>query len=129
MFKSLISLMLVGLLFNITVVNSAYAGSTSDKDAKLVEKVKKGVAKLGTGESAQVEVKLHDNTKVRGYIKEATDDSFTVVNPKTGVETVIPYPDTKQIKGNNLSTGAKIAIGLAILAGVLALLLFFENYG
>jgi hypothetical protein len=35
----------------------------------------------------------------------------------------------KQVQGNNLSTGAKIAIGLGILAAILALLLFLENYG
>ena len=129
MFKNLITLVLVGLLFSTTAVNFAYGDSKSDKEARFAEKVKKGIAKLGTGESALVEVKLRDNTKVKGYIKEAGDTSFTVVNPANNVVTIVTYPQTKQVRGNNLSTGAKVAIGLAILAGVLAIWLIFENYG
>ena len=129
MFKNLITLVLVGLLFSTTAVNFAYADTKSDKEARFAEKVKKGIAQIGTGESARIEVKLRDNTKVKGYIKEAGETSFTVVNPATNVETIVTYPNTKQVRGNNLSTGAKVAIGLAILAGVLAIWLIFENYG
>ena len=129
MFKKFLTLLLVGLLFNTTAVSFVYADTKSDKEARFAEKVKKGIAKLGTGESALVEVKLRDNTKVRGYIKEANDTSFTIVNRATNTETVVTYPNTKQVRGNNLSTGAKVAIGLAILAGVLAIWLIFENYG
>ena len=129
MFKKFLTLILVGLLINTTAVSFVYADTKSDKEVRFAEKVKKGIAKLGTGASALVEVKLRDNTKVRGYIKEANDISFTVVNPATNSETVVTYPNTKQVRGNNLSTGAKVAIGLAILAGVLAIWLIFENYG
>ena len=69
MFKNFLTLLLVGLLFNTTAVSFVYADTKSDKEARFAEKVKKGIAKLGTGESALVEVKLRDNTKVRGYIK------------------------------------------------------------
>ena len=33
---------------------------------------------------------------------------------KTGGATEVPYPQVKSVKGNNLSTGAKIAIGVGI---------------
>lgn len=121
--------MLAGLLFNSVAVNFAYAESKTEKEARFVEKVKKGIAKLGTGPEALIEVKLRDKTKLKGYIKEAGNDTFRVVDAATGAETEVAYPAAKQIRGNNLSTGVKVAIGLAILAGVLAILLFFENYG
>lgn len=41
---------------------------------------------------------------------------------KTGAATTVPYPQVKQVKGNNLSTGTKIAIGLGIVAGVILFL-------
>ncbi|MBC7901392.1 MAG: hypothetical protein H7070_15215 [Saprospiraceae bacterium] len=128
MFNKTASLMLAGLLLNMALATPAYAGP-KEKDARFAEKVKQGIARLGTGESARVEVKLRDKTKLKGFVKEAGSDSFTVADAKTGVETRVAYSNTKQIKGHNLSTGAKIAIGLAILAGVLAIFLFFENYG
>jgi hypothetical protein len=129
MFKNLLSVMLIGLLFNLTLVNYVYADSKLDKKALLVEKVKQGVNKIGIGEAARVEIKLYDGTKIKGFVKEINDDSFTVFNVKTNAEQNIPYPQVKQIKGHNLSTGAKIAIGLGILAAVLIILLIFENYG
>ena len=103
--------------------------SKAEKQARIVERMKTGLQKLGTGEAARIEVKLNDKSRVSGYVKEIGDTGFTVVDLKSGAETVVPYNNARQIKGNNLSTGMKIAIGLAILAAVLGLLLFFENYG
>lgn len=117
------------LVVNLTTGNFVFAESKPENDARYVRKIKAGLAKIGVGTQARIEVKLKDKTTVKGYVKETNDDGFTVVNSKTGEETVIPYSSAKQIKGNNLSTGAKIAIGLGILAGVLAIFLFFENYG
>lgn len=81
------------------------------------------------GENSLIEVKLKDKTKVKGYIGEISDDYFVVIDKLNGTSTKVPYPQVKQAKGNNLSTGAKIAIGLGILAAVLVILLIFENYG
>ena len=62
---------------------------------------------------------------IKDYISEVGEDSFVVVDAKTGTATTVAYSQVKQVKGNNLSTGAKIAIGVAIIAGVLALILVF----
>ena len=35
--------------------------------------------------------------------------------------TQVPYPQAKQVKGNNLSKGAKIAIGMAAVVGATVL--------
>jgi hypothetical protein len=73
------------------------------------------------GKEAKVQVKLKDGTKLKGFISEITDDYFVVTNEKDGQSTAIPYPQAKQVKGNNLSTGATIAIavGVALLLGIL----------
>jgi hypothetical protein len=129
MYKKILSLMFMGLLLNLTFVSFAYGESKEEKKMQMAEKVRAGITKIGTGETALVEIRLHDKTKLKGYVKEIGNNSFTIVNLSTNQETSVDYPQVKQIKGNNLSTGAKVAIGLGILAGVLVILLIFENYG
>ena len=41
---------------------------------------------------------------------------------KTGASNKVAYADVKQVKGNNLSTGAKIAIGVSVAAGLILLI-------
>ena len=124
MFKKLISLSLVALLINLAGMTPVYASSKEEKDARFAEKVKSNVLKLGIGESARVKVKLRDKTKVEGYISAADAESFTVTDAKSGTATTIAYPQVKSVKGNNLSTGAKIAIGVGIAAAVILLILW-----
>ncbi len=67
MFKKIVSLVLIAGLMNVAGIALAYA--KEDKEACFTEQVKKGISKLGTGEVTQVEVKLRDKTKLKGYIK------------------------------------------------------------
>lgn len=124
MFKKLLSLALVALLINLAGMRLAYADSKEEKQAHFAEKVKASVLKLGTGEAARVKVKLRDKTKLEGYISAADGEGFIVTNPKTGMATQVAYPQVKSVKGNNLSTGAKIAIGVGIAAAVILLILW-----
>ena len=124
MFKKLFSLALVVLLINLAGVRLAYADSKEEKQARFAEKVKTSVLKLGTGEAARVKVKLRDKTKLEGYISAADGESFTVTNSKTGAATQVAYPQVKSVMGNNLSTKAKIAIGVGIAAAVILLILW-----
>ena len=64
MFRKYITLILVGLLLNLTFYSSASA--TTEKDTKFAEKVKANIAKLGTGRNAKVKIKLKDGTRLRG---------------------------------------------------------------
>jgi hypothetical protein len=124
MYKKLFSLVLIALLINLAGVRLAYADSKEEKQARFTEKVKANVLKLGTGEAARVKVKLQDKTKLEGYISAANGEGFIVTNPKTGVATQVAYPQVKSVKGNNLSTGAKIAIGVGIAAAVIFIILW-----
>jgi hypothetical protein len=121
MLKKVLTVTLVALLFNASLLQVA-AASPLTKEARFAEKVKAGIAKLGTGTDARVELRLRDKTKVKGYIKEAGEDGFTVVDEKTGSESLIAYPQVGQVKGNNLSTTVKIVITIGLMVFLLALL-------
>ena len=113
MFKNALSIFLVCLLMNFAGVVAVCAQTSTDKQAEVIEKVKESVRKLGVGESARVEVKLNDGTKLKGYIRDAGQDSFVVVDKKSGATKTIEYPDVNRIKGNNRSTAARIGLDAA----------------
>ncbi|CAN5540587.1 hypothetical protein BH18ACI1_BH18ACI1_24220 [soil metagenome] len=125
MFKKILSLALVILVINLAFGATAFADAKADKEAKFAAKVRNELAKLGTGTDARVEVKLRDKTKLKGYISQINENSFVVVADDTNTPTEVPYPQTKQVKGNNLSTGAKIAIGVGIGVAIFFVVLFF----
>jgi hypothetical protein len=129
MFRKILSLALAASLFAVFNLRPVYADSKTEKEARFAEKVKENIGKLGTGSAARIEVKLRDKRTLKGYVGEAGADSFSVVDLKTGTATTVLYPQVQKVKGNNLSTGAKIAIGLGVVAAILAILLIFENYG
>jgi hypothetical protein len=127
MYKKLFTLLLVALVINLAGVRLAYANSKEEKQARFAEKVKANVLKLGTGESTRVKVKLRDKTKFEGYISDAGAETFTVIDRKTGVATTVAYPQVKSVQGNNLSTGAKIAIGVGIAAAIIFIILWYTT--
>jgi hypothetical protein len=95
---------------------------TRDGD-RHVQKVKADVAKRGIGEKARVRVELRDGAKLKGYISQAGEDSFTLTDAKSGQTKVLAYSDVDHVKGRGgLSWAAKIGIGVAIAVGTLAIL-------
>ena len=118
MLKKLVSIALVGVLLSVASSFPVLADSKSDKEARAIERVRDGILELGTGEDARVEVKLHDRRKLKGYISESGTESFVLVGAKDATATTIPYSQVKQVKGHNLSTGARIAIGVAVAIAV-----------
>jgi small nuclear ribonucleoprotein (snRNP)-like protein len=114
--------MLSALLLQAAAI-PAFAATGAEKEAKRAEKVRTQFAKLGTGRDARVRVQLRDKTKLEGYLSAADADTFTVTD-NAGKSTAVPYPQVKKAQGNNLSTGAKIAIGAGIGAGVTLLIIF-----
>ena len=131
MFKKSFAIILACLLLLMLSVQPATAKSKEEKQAELTLKVKTGISKLGVGHDARVEVKLQDKTKLAGYISEVKDESFILTNAKTGAATRVSYADVTQVKGHNLSTGAKIGIGvgIGIAVVVIALVIFWRVNG
>jgi len=90
------------------------------KEAKLAAEVQTGIRRVGTGPDARVQIKLRDKTTLKGYIDEITDDYFVVIDD-AGRATEVGYPQVRQVKGNNLSTGAKFAIATLIMGVIFAI--------
>lgn len=64
MLKKYLILVLTLLVLNLSLHISVFAQTNLDKEAKLAEKVKIGIFKLGTGKKARVKIKLKDGTNL-----------------------------------------------------------------
>ena len=122
MYMKISLILVVVLLATMAHPSRAFAGGDPEKHAQFASKVKSEIAKLGTGPDARVEVKLRDKTKLKGHISEVGNEFFMVVDDKTGASTTVTYLQVKQVKGNNLATGVKIAIGVGIFLAVFLIL-------
>ena len=118
------SVILMGALLAIGAPPSAFAGTKEEEQARFSQKLKNGIAKLGTGSDTRVQVTLRDKTKLEGSIVQVGDTSFVVMDHQTGMPTTVAYGNVAKVKGNNLSTGAQIAITAGIAIGGTLLLLF-----
>ena len=123
MFRKYVSLMLAILIINLACGVTAFASNSNDeKEDKIAEKLKTKITKIGTGADAKIIVKLKDGTKIKGYVTEITDDSFTVMNKKTNVPAKILYSQAKQVYSNNPQTGLVIFGIVGGIASIIALI-------
>jgi hypothetical protein len=108
---------LSGLLL-LTALGFQGAGAQSLVDQQATEKIRTKVLKMGVGVNARVSVKLRDNTQLSGYISNAEQDSFTVVERGTGFNKTVSYADTQSVKkaGSGVSAKTLIILG-AVAAG------------
>ena len=126
MIKRSISILL-SLVFIVTLGTPAAAQANPTKLEKRAAEVEKEVKELGTGQSVKVKAKLYTGTIVQGYLSQANATDFVVVDSANN-QTTVQYSDVRSIGGGNLSTGAKIAIGvgLGVGAAILATLLIIR---
>ena len=122
MLKKICSAGLAALLLQAAAV-PAFAGNAAEREARRAEKVRAQLAKLGTGPDARVKLELRDKTKLEGFVSEVSADGF-VVTAADGKTTTVAYPQVRKAHGNNLSTGAKIAIGAGVAAAIVLLILW-----
>lgn len=122
MFKKLCSVILSALLLQ-AVAAPALAGTKAENDSRRAEKVRAQVVRLGTGADARVKLELRDKTKLEGYVSEAGAETFAVTDA-AGRATTVEYSQVRKARGNNLSTGTKVVIGVGIGAAVTLLVLY-----
>ena len=117
MFRRTFTIMLSGLLL-LSAFGFQGAGAQSLVDQQATEKIRTKVLKMGVGVNARVAVKLRDNSQLNGYISDAGQDSFTVVERGTGFNKTVSYADTQSVKkaGSGVSAKTLIIIG-AVAAG------------
>jgi len=114
--KQTAAALLVVIIAVISSATPALSQTPQTKAEKKAIEVKAKVRKLGLGERVRVSLKLYNDTSYKGCVKEANESDFVVVD-KLGTSQTIRYNDVKSIGGRNLSTGAKIGIGIAIGVG------------
>jgi len=123
MLKKSLSVALLGLTLLFTNLQLINAQTNPGNNAATVEKIKANVTKRGTGEKARVNVKMLNGTKMKGFISQAGDDSFTLTDSKTKQTSTLAYSDVAQVKKQGLSTGAKILIGVGVGVAVTAVVI------
>jgi hypothetical protein len=108
------------LLLAATGAQNVFAKQVGDSPG--AEEVRAKVSKLGVGEKARVEVRLRDETKLKGFVSRAGERSFAVTDEKTNAATEVAYADVAQIRkrGGGLSGTTKALIwgGVAASAAV-----------
>ena len=116
MFKRFSAVMLAGAVLLSAFGIQRVGAQTSNDQA--IEKIKAKVQKIGVGTNAKVEVKLRDNTQMRGYITDSNQDSFTMFDKNSGSNKTVSYADATQVKKSSgaFSTKSLIIIG-AVAAG------------
>jgi sRNA-binding regulator protein Hfq len=72
----------------------------------------------------KVNVRLVDGTRLKGRISSAGDQTFTLLEEKTGQSTTVPYDRVAEVKGTGMSSGKKIGIIAAVGGAVTALILY-----
>ena len=122
MFKRVCSVVLAALLLQAAAV-PAFAATSAEKEARRAEKVRTQLARLGTGSDARIKLELRDKTKLEGFVSEAGADTFAVTD-RAGKTTTVEYSQVSKTRGHNLSTGAKIGIGVGIGAAVTLIILW-----
>ena len=123
MVKKCLSVALLGLMMLFTNLQLINAQTNTRNDAAAVEKIKAKVAKRGTGEKARVALKMRNGTKMKGFISQSGDDSFTITDPKTKQTSTLAYSDVAQVKRSGLSKTSKILIGVGVAVAVTAVVL------
>jgi ABC-type amino acid transport substrate-binding protein len=120
MCKRLLSLSIAALLTaTITFVPASAQSQVDQAPAAAGGKIKARVTRIGTGKRAAVRVQLKDNTKLKGYIGEIAQDHFSLVDPKHGTVTPVPYEHVQQIKSTRNPWLFGIVTGAATVGGLL----------
>ncbi len=115
--KCYIAIMFIAFLALASNPYTAFAQNKNDEAAKHTEKVRQKVVKLGTGDKATVQVVLFDETIISGYISEANDKTFVVMNKKS-VPATVKYSDVKSLDHTAKMGSRQKYIWIGVAAGV-----------
>jgi hypothetical protein len=91
---------------------------TAAKDLQSQGKIKAKVQELG---NTRVEVKLQDQTKLKGQVSSIDNDGFSITDAKSGVSQRVAYADVTEVKkaGGGLSTKTWLIIGGAAAGSII----------
>ena len=99
-------LVLFALLVNTALSSQVVAQqTTTDKDLKRVQEIKKVVFRARTVADNQVEVRLKNKTQLVGSVSEVADDHFVLKTGLNGVSSTLTYDQVDRVKIKNVSAG------------------------
>lgn len=127
MIKKYLSFALVCLLLISANASVISAQAQTNQNAASVAKIKARVAERGKSKNKRVEVKLLNGTKVKGYVSQAGEDSFTLVDAKTKQSSIVAYSDVAKVS-DRLSKGDKIALGIITAGAATAAIVLISIY-
>ena len=116
MIRELMSLLLSTALVLSLCTGSFGASFQGEKEAQETAEAKARIAKLGT--LAEVEVKLRDKTKLKGYVQQIADDHFVISDSRSNATTNVAYAQVKkvkQVKDHHLSDVKMTGIAVGVL--------------
>lgn len=123
MYEKLFSLMLAAFVIQTICITPVSAVVRTDKVTQHIAKMKERVS-VNHLEKKRVVITRRDGTKLKGHISEIKENSFIINDEQTGITSEVNNNDVTQVKpkGNGLSTGAKILIGVGIAATAVVVL-------
>ena len=117
--KSVLSCTLMVCLVGSTLPVTAQASMRpvlADAETKQTEKVKSTIASIRSEQAVTVE--MRDGTKVKGYIRDHLEESFTLIDKKALQATTIAFGDVAKVdKGRRTVT--KVIIWTGAIYGTL----------
>ncbi|HVQ39588.1 MAG TPA: hypothetical protein VMS31_18765 [Pyrinomonadaceae bacterium] len=110
------------LVVSMVILATSFAFQTAQAQGTAAAKARLKVESVGVGSKARVEVKLHDGTKLKGYVSSKEQDGFTVTDSKSGASSVVRYDEVSEVKksgggGPSMKTWiilGSVAAGLAV---------------
>ena len=122
MFRKLLSLTLAGLLTTALTSVPISAQTQATAQPSHSERMKAKVMRIGVGR-ARVSVKLRNHMKIKGFIGQITDDGFSLIDPKSGTVTPVPYQEILEVKNIDRSALLRLGVLAGTMVGLAVLLL------
>lgn len=99
-------------------------------DTNEAAKVKSEVTRRTNDKKERVKVKLRNGSELKGRITQASENSFTLTDEKTGTKTDIGYSDVAKLDGRGMSRGKKIGIiaGVTVAALVVIAIIAVKTF-
>jgi hypothetical protein len=118
MIKRLTSIVIAGLVLQFGFSETVFCETPNPIESRRIEMIKERISEIGAKPNTEIEVILTDKKKLRGVVKETSDNSFTLVNEKTAKSVTVQYAQVQKVKAQKLSGKAQVILGIALIAGI-----------
>ena len=96
----------------LTAISFGFPATATAQSNAEIEKIRARVQTLAMSRDSQVQVKFHDETKLKGYIGAVEPVSFTLKDPKDGTSQSIAYSEVDSIsKAGGVSKKTWLILG------------------